>query len=363
MNRSVSNHAAGAAARANYAVMLPCSDEEFAGFISSLLGKPQTIEKVMGGIFEVDERSITNLYHLVAQRIAQQNEAQLIQFTVTIVYDDDSTHLLNSLEDFQGYTEVKPLVSVAVHLSWSYLVRFHSKQALEKQTIEMSIIAGNSGVAQSRTEDGILVLTRRKWMPSSSIFLRISHTERTWGVDMESLLTGHIRTLIRKPDPLRAFIAARSDDIGLIFAILFFLSALAGVFFAGTKLVSHYVIAAKDFASKFGAKVGDPEKMLRKIDFLTDIIVTGVWPRFVFNSAAFLCVALLVSIVFGVVVSEKAANRPPSFVLLSAEAKNHRERILKRGKAKWREFIYSMLIGVATGIIGNILFAHFFSSN
>lgn len=142
MNDTGPNLPSSTAASRNYGVMLPCSDEDFGDFISSLLGKPQTIEKVIGGTFEIDDRNITNIFHIVDQRISQQNDASLIQFTVTIVYDDDSIHLLNSLEDFQHYSEVKPLVSVAVHLSWSYLVRFNRKNALEKQTIEISVLAG-----------------------------------------------------------------------------------------------------------------------------------------------------------------------------------------------------------------------------
>jgi len=358
--KSVPN-TSGGGSTPNYAVMLPCSGEEFGGFISSLLGKPQTIEKIIRGSFEVDEKHIVNMYYLVNQRISQQNDAQLIQFTVTIAYSDDSTHLLNSFEDFQHFTEVKPLVTVAVHLSWSYLVRFHKKQTLEKQVIEMSINAGNPNLVQASFSDGLVIMQRRSWIPDSSIFFRISHTERTWGVDIESLLTGHIRTWIKKPDPVRSYISRKADNIGVIFGILFFLGALVGVFIAGSRLVSHYVDVVKTFSASVGSKITEPQKILRKIDFLTDVVVTGVWPRFVFNSVTFLCIALLAAILFGAFVSEKAENRPLSFVILSEETRNYRERMLAEGNKKWRNFFYSILIGVGTGVVGNIVYSYFFS--
>jgi hypothetical protein len=362
MDNSVLNKPSSGSPSPNYGVILPCSDEEFGEFISSLLGKPQTIEKVIGGTFAIDDQNIANVCHIVHQRISQQNEAKLIQFTVTIVYDDNSTHLINSLEDFLHYTEVKPLVSVAVHLSWSYLVRFHTKNALEKQTIEMSVLAGDSSLPQALIEDGILIRARQNWGLRSSVLLRISHTERTWGVDMESLLTGHVRGWMHKPDRVRAYISAKSDDIGLIFAILFFLCALGGVFFAGSQLVTHYAAVAKSFSTTLGVNVNDPARILSKIDFLTDVIVTGVWPRFIFNSVSFLCLALLAAILFGVFISGKAENHPRSFILLSAESKSHRTRTLETVQQRWRRFFYSIIVGTATGIVGNLLFARFFST-
>lgn len=215
---------------------------------------------------------------------------------------------------------------------------------------------------QTLVEDGILVLTRRKWMPGSSVFVRISHTERTWGVDMESLLTGHVRGWMQKPDPVRSYICAKSDNIGMIFSILFFLCALGGVFFAGAQLVSHYAAVAKGFSAKVGADVSEPARLLSKIDFLTDVIVTGVWPRFIFNSVSFLCIALLAAILLGVFISGKAENSPQSFILLSAESKKHREVALESVQERWRKFTYSIVFGVVTGILGNFFFARFFAT-
>ena len=100
--------------RPDYAVLLPCTPDEFREFLSGLLGKPQTIEKSIYGVFEVPHDAVANTFHLVDQRIDQQNEATLIQFTVWIEYDDNSSVLLNSLQDFLTYSEVRPIASVGV---------------------------------------------------------------------------------------------------------------------------------------------------------------------------------------------------------------------------------------------------------
>lgn len=102
-------------------VILPVSEEDFAKFIAGLLGKPRTIEDFFEGPFDLSKEDIENCFHLVNQRVTQQNKATLIQFSVRVAYDDDTSVLLNNLDDFSSYREVRPLVSVSANLSWNYL--------------------------------------------------------------------------------------------------------------------------------------------------------------------------------------------------------------------------------------------------
>lgn len=71
-----------------YGIMLPCSPNDFGKFISSLLGKSQTIEKTIIGSYCIGKDEVISTFQLVNQRIRQQNEAVLTQFTVKIFYDD-----------------------------------------------------------------------------------------------------------------------------------------------------------------------------------------------------------------------------------------------------------------------------------
>ena len=128
-----------------YVVALPCEPEQFSSFISSLLGKPQTISKGYTGSFEITHQDIQSAYRLVCQRVSQQNQGTLIQFSVRLVFDDNSTVLLNSFEDFLGYTEVRPLVVTQAHLSWSFLVKFEDREHPEKQEIDLSFVASGAG--------------------------------------------------------------------------------------------------------------------------------------------------------------------------------------------------------------------------
>ena len=123
-----------------FSVALPCTSDDFGRFLGSLLGKPQTISGSERGAFEIRREDISNSYHLVIQRVKQQNDAQLLQFTVRLVFDDNSSVLLNSLDDFLTYSEVRPIVPTQAHLSWSFIVKFQDRSHPEKQEIDLSFL-------------------------------------------------------------------------------------------------------------------------------------------------------------------------------------------------------------------------------
>lgn len=323
----------------NYGVLLPCAPEDFGEFVSNLLGKPQTIERQIYDAFEIRKENIISTYHLVNQRIHQQNEAALIQFSVRIIYDDDSSVLLNSLEDFEHYLEISPITSVGATLSWSYLIKFKNKHTPEKQEIDLSFGSG----------DGFR---------SRGIFLRISHTERTWGVDIESLLTNHVKRFITSHSESERFVSKYSDIIGFISGSLFFLGAIVGVIYTSSKFIASYTDKIAELGS--GA-IAEASVVSAKLDFLINVISTGVWPRFVFSVIVFLVICLVISIFLGTWVGSSAYSRPRSFVLLSKTAEEKRKKILSKMKRDWFMFWVSVITSIGTGIVANLIFNNFFS--
>lgn len=339
-----------------YGIMLPCSPNDFGKFISSLLGKPQTIEKSIRGIFYIGKDEIINSYHLVNQRIRQQNEAVLTQFTVKIFYSDDSSVLLNSLEDFEHYSEVRPLESVGVTLSWTYVIKFLQKATPEKQQIDLTFRAGNAS-GELIFEDGIFISRGRRWSSPGGVFLRISHTERTWGLDIESLLTGHVKTLIVDPDKTKNFISKHSGFIGFLAAAIFFVGALGGSYVATNKFISSYTASVMSL----GKNLSHNETLLgAKVDFLLNVITQGAWPRFILSVVGFVVLSLVIAIFLGIWVGTSADNYPRSFVLLTKAAEDNKKKFLDRVKRDWLMFVLSIITSIITGIVGNILFAKYF---
>lgn len=346
---------AAPATTSGYSVVLPCDPDQFGEFVSGLLGKPQTIEKVVYGIFEVTRQDILNTFHLVDQRIHQQNDASLVQFTVRILYDDDSSVLLNSLADFECYTEIRPIASIGVVLSWTYLIKFKNKRVPEKQEINLSFRSDEYEMFV--VDDDVGVRRSRRWHGPKGIFLRINHTERTWGVDIESLLTGHIKTLWKKPAQTEKFIYKHSETIGLSVGVLFFLGAIIGVFLTSSRFIASYLEKVHALA---GEAASNADVLSSKLDFLIEVISTGAWPRFIFAVIVFLVISLVLSVVLGIWVGSKADNQPASYVLLSKAAEDRRTIRMNKLRRDWFMFGISIFASIVAGIISNVVFTKYF---
>lgn len=337
----------------NYGIMLPCAPEDFGEFVSGLLGKPQTIEKGFSGSFDISRKDAINTFHLVDQRIRQQNEASLVQFTVRIIYEDDSSVLLSSLDELLHYSEVKPLVSTGIVLSWSYLIKFRNKKVPEKQDIDLSFIS------DMRRRRGIVIgIEEFSDLRMPGIMLRVKHTDRTWGVDIESLLSGHVESLLRVESRKARFVRHNSGRIGFLVGSLFFLGAIGGAFWASIRFVRSQTENLQTLRS---TTQGNSQYFQTQIDLLLDMLVSGVWTRFTFATLGFLVLALVVSIFLAVWVESSANKAPFSFVNLSRKAEERRDHLLGQQKRDWLMFCASILTSVAAGVVSNLLFVRFFA--
>ncbi|MFI5330478.1 MAG: hypothetical protein ACHQ2F_05500 [Desulfobaccales bacterium] len=340
-----------------YAVVLPCKPGDFKDFVSSLLGKPQTITKVFHAPFEIKPIDVENFYYIVDQRINQQNEASLLQFTIKVIYDDNSSVILNSLADFIHYNEIRTVSSIAAHLTWTYLVRFQDKTAAEKQMIEVSIISSSKKPFFDEDITIPFFLPVNPFNLTGFINFRISHTARTWGADIEALLTEHIKNLLKNESKIKSFIIKNNDKIGIGVGISLFIGAIIGAFTRFNSFVKHQ----GDLVNNIIPKDMDQFKaLIAKIDYLLNFTTSGTWEKFNMNIGTFLLISGVFSIIFGSWAAIAANNRELSFLLLTRESEKRKKEMLKKNRRTWLSFIGSLLFGIITSVVGNILFIYFF---
>lgn len=333
----------------NMMVALPCEPNQFSNFISGLLGKPQTISNIYHGSFEVDHKEIENVFHLVNQRVLQQNEANLIQFTVKVIYNDNSSVLLNSIEDFKAYSEVRPLVSTQVHLTWSFLVKFQDRNYPEKQEIDLSF------VTQSFQSISVFDSEISPSIPLTKLFgtgyaaFRIKHTARTWGADIESLLSGHIQHIILPQPKIRGFVQEHSGKLAFIVGVLFFIGSIAACFISANE-ISAQQLEIVNTLSENGADLDT------KINTLLQTSASGFWGKYFFSLFVFTIFSLFLSILFAIWVETTADTKRPSYILLTKKSKQNKELKEARYSSKWRSFMFSIATSIVTGVVANILF-------
>ncbi|EOI5719226.1 hypothetical protein ACMS1V_001168 [Cronobacter dublinensis] len=343
----------GTEEKKSYGVMLPCEPASFGDFISRLLGKSQSIEKNIKGNFKIDKNDILSTHHLIHQRINQQNEAVFIQFTARMFFSDDSSVEITTVEDFVVYNEIKKVNCVLLNVSWTYLITFKNKSIPEKQQINITFGALDYPGFYFSERD-----SKKKFKASSNVIsVLIQHTERTWGVDMESLLTAHLENFQDSDTKQPKFFHKYRDKIGLFTASFFFGCSTVGAMLTLLRLARNY----SNEILNLGKAASGEALLSKKIDYLLNITSTGVWPRFILGLVFFMIVVLMFSIVLGVWVSARAESKLQSWILITENSKQQYQQYLSSLKNNTLIFLGGVLVSIACGIIGNFFFAVYFS--
>jgi hypothetical protein len=338
-------------------IRLPIDKDVFKDFIKAILGKPQTISRLIFGTFELQIDDLTDLFNLVDQRVHQQNKSHLIQFTTKMIYSDNSTRLLSTYEELATYSEPRDVFPVAVHLDFEYLVRFVDDKSPdgfgkpEKQEIIISI--ATSGMHKYRLIN-IDSIGDFSGITEGYFEITIKHTAISWGADIESLLTNAINSHITQESKLKKFIRNHSGGIGLcVGGALFGVCVLFSILKANStdKL-------AREKINTFLQSVNNQsiESVHSKINFLIERTLDSGGINQSFITTLFIILSLIIAIFLGVWVGSSAENSPSSYLLFNKESKKHKTKIEKRISKKWASFIASIIVSFITGIATNWMF-------
>lgn len=333
-------------------VVLPYSKDEFKDFIGSLLGTPQAITRTLVGSFDICPDDIRNLQQLISQRILQQNEASLARFSARIGFDDGSTVELNSLEELITYNEIRPLVTSFLHVRWDWLVRFQDKRVPERQGIEATFVASDG------TTHGRFSISNDPdtWSPGSagSIAYRIEHTARTWGSDIEALLSAHFTGIVTSGSGLRALLNRNSSTVGVAGGGVFAIGSLVGAYTALSAFASAH---ASEVARLMGGPVANDVPALdQKLRRLFEYWSSGADHKFGFGLSLFLMVSLLGGLSVGTWIGSLLDSRAPSFIVFSKHDQLHKVDVLHRLDRQWQTVLLALGTSVFAGVLGNWIF-------
>ncbi|MDD2469187.1 MAG: hypothetical protein PHI97_34940 [Desulfobulbus sp.] len=315
----------------DYQVTLPCSQDDFTDFVKSLLGKAQTIENNFDKSFEINQGDIVSLYHLIEQRIHQQNRANLVSFTAIIHWSDDSSIQLNDIDSLATYNEIRNVVPGSLHLSFTYLIIFQQSKTPEKQEIYISF-----DVARG-------------------IYYAIKNTARSWGSDIDSLLTNSITEIIKKSTKPEEFqikwIPTDKDTIRNIVITIIFIG-IAFLFFLYTNNIGS--IATSSMAS--GSSLEDISKNLNILSkfVVSSKIYVSTLTAILFS---FLCLFFIDDMVSG---AHDRYSYSLRFIIFNKTAESYKDGIIKRYKKDAKKAILNFVYAISLGVAANILFSAIF---
>lgn len=325
-------------------VTVPIKKKDFGDFITNLLGQRELIEGKKNGPFVIDFGWFIHMHHMLDQRITQQHSASLVDFSAILKYKNGSHKKLSTAESFLHFIEAKKVRTASVKITWTYLISFPQKKTPEKQEITLNVFLDPTSFIN--IENRII----RQSIPANGLIsYSIAHTERTWGDDIETLLTREIDSVIKKShwyDELIGFTF-------LLLALSLFISGLLAPDYVGD------LIRAKEInqlMSSLGANV-------ENITNLNDSAKLSLLVKLFDPTHSFFKVGILykiASFIFGIFASVLCFNiairEKPSYLIITSEDKEHRECQTKKKSNSILMKILAFIGAISAGVAGNYVY-------
>lgn len=338
---------------ANSVISIPVGKKDLGSFICDLLGQKQSLERTYDIVFEVDHSWLMNLHDMIDQRISQQANSNLINFSAVVYFENGSKRTITTVEAFRSYHETKPNVSNGVKIVWEYLVQFPNRLHPEKQQISFSAQIYEKKQAESsmmfeRFGTNVLESSR-----DSIINVQIDHTERTWGDDIENIISSCVSEVSQEDDFKSRFI--RISRLVLFTAIMIF-TLVYPIYNAQSSSGETLEVLHSSFLELSANPQMTHKLTNEKLDMLFETIFTiennrnsrSVW------SLAFMFLGPMVAAMF---LSVTKANQQ-SHVLLSPKSVQLRDKLRKKNKGKLLILGLSYILSIAAGILANYGFQY-----
>lgn len=332
---------------------LPIKKKQLGEFISSLLGQQQSIERNIEEKFDIDHAWLMNLHEMISQRIHQQANAHLTYFSSIIYFREGLKRTFTSVEAFETYSENKKLLPIGIKIIWIYLVHFPLKNYPEKQQITFSAQIHsnrekNNSVFLAQDIESIAEDNER-----SSINYQIDHTERTWGDDIEVIISNQVNSVLKNKNVKDIIF----DFCRLSLILVILLYCFVSPFYI--KISNNRLFIEKQSEYYSTLKVEEENDIVgvsKKIDYLAEIAINTIGSKDLKGLCLLVCFFVVgpVISIFVLVLTEREIH---SFIVLSKEAEKYREKKLQREKRSVLILITSFLLSVLSGIIGNYGFA------
>lgn len=336
-------------------MILPFKEEQFHSFIHGLLGRPQTIDKSFAKSFALSRNDVAHLHALITQRVSQQNSSHFIGLSARLFFSDDSSVTFASIEELNAYNEIKPVRVTRLFLSWSFLVTFADRESPEKQQIDVTF-----GGDENFDIDASVVVVKggfnRMHLMRGNISFSIAHSARSWGTDIENMLTGYVESLARTESKLARFLQRWEDYLSVGTSILFFVAALATIVVSCLRTAEH-LRARLAAALKEVPAANDLQWIKKHIEIMTDLQISEKLVSKDIQMLIYGLVSLVLAITAGVIISNLIPSRIGGFVLYSRKSEEAYQTLLDEEKNSLRNVIFAFVGAVSIGVISNYVYA------
>lgn len=324
--------------------------EQFRSLVRNAAKDAKVTFGAFRGTFDLNRHEIGNFFHLIDQRVSEQNGCSASFCEFAVYYNNGTSRKFPGIDDFNGYTETRNRFPTVVTLHLVYFISFPESEAPEKQEVDIVIRASES------TKDTIDIVTTDSRMRMSGdkiqlavsednrnlglITYTINHSKISWGLDLEGHIQGHIETLLTEPSKAERFLQKSAGPLDILTTI-----------FCGLYIVNLII----DFFFKFLYKTDGAQNSADVLALAAEYLVNG-------QIAKYIVASLVVSVVFFVIFSAfissitKSIRRPkPSFIALNEADLKRRDRKFGSYKKRWTRFGAMVLLNLVVAIMVTFL--------
>lgn len=322
----------------------PANKENIRNFIGELLKSPQSILFYHYGVFDFARADIEDVFFRVDNRIKEQHDSQLIQFSLSIAYDDRTVMTLHSIEEFRKFSDTKKAICVGISMNFAYLVNFPQADVPKKQSIKFDVripimASIKDGRYVSWTFDDIGFFRHSKGV-LARISCQIDHSHQTLGFDIENI----IKLFLRGEEIIdqRAYFFKKYGSILMALVALLFFSVSTYVF--GIEFYNDY-------------KMSINEENISLLAVYEELHKGKYWIYFVIIMiplTAILAFGLIMGIVY--LVNEMGKPRP-SFIRLSEFHDQKAKFELKKHNTRFIAMLGSPLLALSISLIASAIWA------
>ena len=298
------------------------------------------------GVFDLTRNDIENFFHLVDQRVGEQNSCDDILCEVSIYYSDGTSRKFPSIGEFKNYSETKKRIPTVITLHITHLIVFPDNEMPEKQQIDIEIRASES---TSETIDMVATDNRvrmagdkvqfgvgRENADYGIISYTINHSRVSWGLDLEGHIVSQIERLLEIPtkwDVLLNKLAGPLNIITTVFVGLYICNLIIDGFFS--------------FLYKTDGAL-TPDAIL---DIAANYLINGQIAKYIVAS---LVVSIIIFVLFSAFVSAviRSMKKPkPSFIILDRSDKINKTARLKNYNRRWIKFAGIIAVNLLVALL------------
>ena len=322
------------------------SSEQLNSILRNTSRDTKVIFGALRGTFELKKTEVENFFHLVDQRVREQNNPGAAICEVSVYYNDGTSRKFPSIADFGDYSETRKRCPTVVTLHLAYFIQFPDSETPEKQELDV-IIRSSESISETiemvqndsqvrMSGDKVQVMVAGNESDLGVISYNINHSRVSWGLDIEGHVKSHIETILSKPTKSDIFLKRVAGPLNLfttVFVGLYCVNLIIDLFFA--------------FLYQSDGAISEPQKLAVAAEYL----ING-------HIAKYIVASIVAAVVFFVLFSSfvsvltKSMRKPrPSFIILDNADEKRRREILQQYNRRWSRFAAAILMDVSVAAL------------